>query len=212
MLETVSPMAAHRSTPTPAHLDTIKYKQHDIFNLITIPFLILTLLKYFLTSQKNYFELYLIGLIYFIIDMIWLIIWPKSVTSPYFIIFHHILSCIGWSLPIIQPNLASWVALCFLVEFNTFFLIARRNVQEDSYLYHILTVCFHITWVILRLILYPLLVYHFFPIALSHSYDVGTFYNYYSLGLILVVTLTLLNLKWSYELYFIHMRKIKGGL
>jgi len=46
--------------------------------------------------------------------------------------------------------------MCLSVELNTFFLILRR-------LWHVppVSVCFYVTWITIRLIIYPYLIYVF---------------------------------------------------
>jgi hypothetical protein len=206
-------------------IDPIKHKQHDIFNLITLPLLILALFHYcysvYFLHQDDFLLLYLTGQLYFAIDMIWLMLWPRSVSSPTLILIHHFLSSLGWCLPLYVPVLGKWVASCFLVEVNTFLLIARRNVPNNNLsLRFLITSCFHLSWVLLRLILYPTIVYHFSFEVLDQFHLQGTLFNFYSVGWVVVFALTCLNLKWSYELYFtsIHTtgetrrEKVKEGL
>jgi hypothetical protein len=201
-----------------SEIDPTKHRQHDIFNLITLPLLILALFQYcysvYFLDQDHFLPLYVTGQIYFAIDIVWLIRWPRSVSSPTLILTHHFLSSIGWLLPLFVPVLGKWVAACFLVEVNTLFLIARRNIPHGNiFLSSLITACFHVSWILLRLILYPTLVYNFSFEVRDQFHFHGTFFNFYSSGWILLFLLTCLNLKWSYDLYFIHMRrKVKEGL
>lgn len=226
-------------------IDPIKHSQHDLFNLTTLPLLIAALLHYCYSiyiqpipdisslsesphsrataasththdsDPHSFLFLYCIGQLYFLVDMIWLILWPRSVSSPNVILIHHLLSSLGWLIPLYVPVLGKWVASCFLVEINTFFLIARRNLPESHpFLSSLIHSCFHLSWILLRLVLYPAIVYYFSFEVLNEFHLQRTLFNFYSFGWILVFSLTCLNLKWSYDLYFhqVTKKKLTEGL
>lgn len=179
---------------------------------ILIYFLFSFQYDHFVANRANFFTLWISGEVYFVLDTIWLIIWPTSVASPFVIICHHILSAIGWYLPTLIPPIAPWVTACFLVEVNTFFLIAKRYFHSNQSLRPLLTICFHITWILFRVVMYPALVYFFTSVVLLQAKIHGTYANLYSFGMVLVLFLTGLNMKWTLELYFKTSPKTKDGL
>mmetsp|Transcript_11522 Transcript_11522/g.29993 ORF Transcript_11522/g.29993 Transcript_11522/m.29993 type:complete len:129 (+) Transcript_11522:498-884(+) len=91
-------------------------------------------------------------------------------------------------------------ALCLLVEVNTFFLILRR-------LWHVppVSICFYLTWIGIRLVLYPYLIWEF---ALLYADKVrqGQWLHPFFFCPAFQTMLTLLNVKWTIDLV---QRKLK---
>lgn len=124
----------------------------------------------------EYFELFFYTTVsYFIIDLIWILVVPKAVKSPSTIIQHHIASLLYLSIPNTMPSLRFMMGVCMSVEVNTWFLIARRvfNKQGFSpwtidlpYLFSVriklISVCFYVSWISIRCILYPFVLVIFY--------------------------------------------------
>mmetsp|Transcript_24451 Transcript_24451/g.35946 ORF Transcript_24451/g.35946 Transcript_24451/m.35946 type:complete len:204 (+) Transcript_24451:79-690(+) len=191
---------------TMSTVDPVMHRRHDLFNLFCLPvilyYLSCFLIDFYRGNHADFLFVFSVGEVYFLVDTLWLIIWPHSVASPKLIIGHHFLSALGWYLPILVPDLAPWVSACLLVEVNTFFLIAKRYFHDVNYMRVLLKICFHITWVTLRVIMYPAIVYFYSYKVIAHCQSQGTYVNVQSLGFVLVSCLTILNMKWSYDLYF----------
>ena len=171
-------------------------KVHDYFNIISLPVIILNNWIYLLYGNIFGFDiLFYLFLGYIIIDLIWLVIKPQAVGSPSTIVFHHIISILGWFIPIYEPSLLLLTRLALLVEFNTWF-----NILKRYYKYDIIYICFYITWFLFRVILYPILFYLSYNQYILFININGSYFNI-ALPLLLICScLTSLNLLWTYEL------------
>ncbi len=145
-------------------VDEYWYKQHDLFNLIVLPFILFVNIRYLVLEDGHllkpycYWDQFVVFFLYILIDTIWLIYKPRSVPSPKVIIAHHSICLIGWSLPAFYSRLyAEWISYGVLVELNTWFLIARRNYKSIS----LFSYAFYITWIVLRLFMFPFHLIHF---------------------------------------------------
>jgi hypothetical protein len=185
-------------------VDPILHKRHDVFNVLVIPIIIYFLLRFFFDYYADrstpFYPVCMVGEIYFFVDAAWLIIFPRSVASPRIIIAHHAVAALGWYTPMWKPPLAVYASACLLVEINTFFLIGRR-VIDNEVLKSVFKVCFHISWIALRVVMYPMVLYFFTIETINDVKTVGTVLSVYSLGLILLIALTILNMKWTYDIY-----------
>jgi hypothetical protein len=104
------------------------------------------------------------------------------------------------------------------VEINTWFLIARRVLNKQGFppwsidlsfvsiKVKLISICFYITWIVIRCLVYPAL---FFPICrkwLLYSTKVGTHWNIVMICVPLHAAFCLLNLKWTYDLLLSKVR------
>jgi hypothetical protein len=171
-------------------------KYHDEFNLFALP--LICIINCLYLQYQGIFSIlnFIIFLLYIIIDIIWLVLKPESVQSPSTIIYHHIICIFGWFIPIFEPDFSMWISMALLVEINTFFLIAKRFFNHNA----ILTVLFWFSWVLFRVIMYPLLVYFFYKELLSYYDTHKSKFIIGLIGFILLLILTSLNAKWSVDL------------
>jgi TLC domain len=175
----------------------IELRRHDLFNLAALPAVclmnVLFLLDVVVNGRYSLYELhYLTFLAYVVIDSIWVIVTPSCVASPAVIITHHAVVLLGWNIPVLfDETMQVWCSFGALVEINTFILIARRNMRSNILLQY----AFYTTWVILRLILYPLAVPTFIINELQDNITIGKIIYF-----ILMLLLNALNIKWSYDL------------
>jgi hypothetical protein len=135
-------------------MDPYWHYTHDIFNLLSIP-VILTSNIYLLNNFNPYnLSVYIyIFVLYIFLDTLWLILKPQSVASPGTIIVHHIISIIGLVLTLqLDFHFAILGTFGGLIEFNTLFLILRRNLRYPI-IGDILNILFYISWVVIRLIM-----------------------------------------------------------
>lgn len=147
--------------------------QHDKANMLILP-LITSISVYGLyQSQTDGVDanilLLVVGISYFILDSIWILIVPNCVKNPLAIVVHHficiIMSCeIVWIWHKHQPSedgngLHKEVLLIpckvFLVEFNTFLLILRRRYKLGL----LFNASFFASWIGIRLVLFPYVVF-----------------------------------------------------
>ena len=187
-----------------AVVDTIWHQRHDLCNLVVLPLIITTNLAYLIAiyhyGSNNtdvvddlYDLMFYTFSLYLTLDCIWLLLKPASVASPTLIILHHIVSIAGWISPYFDKEIRPWAAAAIIVEINTFFLILRRNVKPSW----LLDNCFLISWVSLRLCVYPYIAFGYYSQFSSLIYP----FNGYNLSYLCLLSLIILNGKWSYDLY-----------
>lgn len=180
-------------------LDPVWFRYHDIFNLIALPIVCITNITYLVdTASERYFYLqYFCFVVYVLTDTLWLIMKPNSVSSAATILPHHFICLVGWNITLINKSLARWISLAVLVEINTFFLIARRNVRENKFI----AFCFYFTWILIRCIIYPSI---FVIIIMNYIEEYKKNFiilNSSCLALVLGFCLVYLNFKWTVDLY-----------
>lgn len=180
-----------------AKIDAYWHFWHDIFNLIALPLICMANVHFLYVNDSHsaYLLNFFAFVVYLVLDTFWVIVVPKCVASPTTILAHHAITLLGWSLPIIFPSsgLEAWCSKGLLVEFNTFLLIARRNLLPST----IINFAFYFTWITLRLIFYPFQGYLFFTQRFIVNQDRGAWGF-----LLLMCALNMLNLQWSYNLFF----------
>jgi len=179
-----------------SNYDANLLKIHDYFNIFTLPVIIFNNWIALLFGNIFGFDiLFYLFLGYIILDLFWIILTPRSVGSPSTIIFHHIISILGWFIQIYEPSLIFLTRLALLVEFNTWF-----NILKRYYKYDIIYTCFYITWFLFRVFLYPILFFLSYNQYILFINTTGTYFNI-ALPLILICSsLTSLNLLWTYQL------------
>lgn len=156
--------------------------------------------------------------LYFIVDLIWIVLVPHCVKSPTTIIQHHLATMAYILIPYYCPTIRWGMGACMSVEINTWFLIARRVLNKQgippwtidlsfmSIRVKLISICFYVTWIAIRCILYPMLVGPFYLYWMEHSAKVGTKWNIVMLSVPLHAAFCLLNLKWSYDLLMSKIR------
>lgn len=155
---------------------------------------------------------------YFVTDLLWIAFVPSCVKSPATIIQHHIATILYIIIPYYFQELRWGMGACMSVEINTWFLIARRVLNKQGFppwtidlsfvsiRVKLISVCFYVTWIAIRCVLYPLLMKSFYNIWVEHSKKVGTNWNLVMLVVPLHASFCLLNLKWSYDLLMSKVR------
>lgn len=169
---------------------------HDYFNIISLPFIIITDWIYLINPYLLGFDLlFYLFIAYMLVDFIWLLLKPKSVGSPVSIMFHHVISVLGFSAVYFQPRLTLIARLSLLVECNTWLNILKRYYKTD-FIYK----CFYVTWFLFRVILYPVLTYLLYNEMIFYHSIHGTFFCSAFVGFLVGFLLCILNYKWSYDL------------
>jgi hypothetical protein len=194
-----------------AAVDGLLHSRHDLFNLLALPVVLFFLADYLFgrmginrndlnENETSFTLLWCVGELYFAVDLMWLLLWPRSVASPAIIVFHHIICCLGWCLPLLRVELAPYAAALLLVELNTFFLIAKRYFADISSVHVVMKHLFHVTWIGLRLVMYPAVCY-MFSFEVHKSYIQSGYINLSSASMFILLLLICLNMKWTYDLY-----------
>jgi len=190
--------------------------KHDYFNIFAlsimcsanIQFLVLTTdLSKLGTDEigKGNEQLFQINLflfmIYVIIDMIWVMFIPTSVLAdPNSILVHHAVALIMTFVPLQHQQFSWHFAACTIVECNTLFLTIRRNLPKPSIAYVVSEVLFYTTWLVLRLLLFPLLVVFYTTEYLRFSSQIGTHWNIVLISPVLQFVVTSMSFKWTIDM------------
>uniref|UniRef100_A0A7S3P3F3 TLC domain-containing protein n=1 Tax=Amphora coffeiformis TaxID=265554 RepID=A0A7S3P3F3_9STRA len=218
----------------PKHDDDWITDSHDFFNLIVlIPVVALNVINWnwemILSMPKNrsvedawtgdFFDLFFgVTVLYFLIDLMWVIIIPSCVKSPWTIIQHHVAAMIYILIPHFHPEFRCYMGACMMVEINTWLLIARRVFNKQGFPPWILklsfvsirvkliSIFFYLTWISIRCLLYPYLLWPLCTAWLKHSAKVGTKFNIVMLCVPLHACFCVLNLKWTYDLLMSKIR------
>lgn len=197
---------------------------HDYFNLIILPpILVLIAINMDPRTESwsvfwwhgRYFWTLLVGAYwYFIADLTWVIVVPHCVKSPATIIIHHLVTMSYMIIPVNIPE-ARWAMGALLsVELNTWFLIFRRTHNTaklepfkegtpfaTSIRIQFVTFMFYFTWIIIRVVFYPVMLPLIAQLYWERSQEVG-YFNGFLPAPILQSVFVYLNLKWSYDLFF----------
>lgn len=159
-----------------------------------------------------------VTLLYFCIDLIWILLVPSCVKSPSTIVQHHLATILYILIPYHRPAYQWCMGACMIVEVNTWFLIARRvfnkqgfppwilNLSFVSIRVKLISILFYVTWIGIRCILYPYLLVEFTRAWMHHSEQVGTKWNLIGLSVPLHAAFCLLNVRWTYDLLMSKVR------
>lgn len=179
--------------------------RHDLWNVITLPIVVFVNWYYLVYPCEFSRTIQYYGfLLYIGLDTLWIIFVPKCVGSPKMILGHHLVTMAGWNLQIILPEMSKYFAMALLVEANTWLKISKRYfTSAPLIIQHIVDALFYLSWYLFRVVMYPYLVYETGTIWLEKSID--GFINPSLCVLTVAIILTILNMKWTYDLC------MKGG-
>lgn len=139
---------------------------HDQFNLYVLPVLGLMALLGVLGLVDG-MKTTAVFTLYILVDIAWLLLQPDAVPAmPHVIIFHHLIVLVLLAYPMRYPHFAIFCNWDGLVEINTFFLIAKRQVKDWRWLY---TPLFWISFFPTRFLIHPYLVLKFWQVTESCS-------------------------------------------
>ena len=158
---------------------------------------------------------------YFLVDMIWVSVIPRCVKSPSTIITHHIAVFVYLSIPYLYPQCRFLMGVCMSVELNTWFLIARRVFNKQGtppwkfdipYLISVrvklISIFFYTTWISIRCIVYPYVLYVLAFKLLPHKDYADIKYTLIA-AILLQSVFCWLNAKWSFQLLNSKLRQWK---
>jgi hypothetical protein len=141
---------------------------------------------------------------YLIVDMFWVVLFPRCIPSSRFsIVMHHIVTMILITPPYMYIEFNSWswlTCVTLLVELNTLCLISRRNISSKRYFYKVANICFYLTWIVQRLIMFPTLTYFYYDAWITYSKFIGRYWNVLSVAPFGGLILTCLNYYWTIQL------------
>ena len=147
--------------------------------------------------------------LYYVLDSIFIIVWPESVGAPITIVLHHVMSLFA------TFGLAynfCWVRYVMvettLVDVNTWLLIVRQFLKSKHV---IVEIAFFITWISIRILLYPYLMFKSFKLVTGSPLYLDQMENMKQAEemdinvqitvSILFILFNILNFKWSYDLF-----------
>lgn len=222
IIATVLSMAS--ASTNDSHVKSLAHQRHDMFNMVTLPLVVIvniyTIRAFFFSeSEVNTVALdsawnwqILILNTYIFIDTLYIACIPSCVAAPRTVLIHHIVVFVGWLAVPHQIVQCRPIATCLLsCEINTVFMIARKFVpfQNMPYVMRFVRYGFYLTWVPLRLVIFPYCCYLGYFIAKVFYEDSGTIANVGTLGFVLLLLMTGLNIKWSYDLLLANFKKTK---
>jgi hypothetical protein len=203
-------------------VDDYLNRMHDEFNLVCLPLVIVGYLwhTYACMSQPSDLDqitifslprisndvswtyLWWCFTIYIYVDTMWVMLYPESVGSPITIIIHHVICSIGWMIIFAWPGWEWYIASGLIVEINTWFLIAKRQPRFKQW--KIFFFLDDVTWVISRLIFFPINTYNFIHgwLWLAQQYPEQPLGGYWNSGLFTMTACCVVmsqNLIWSYQ-------------
>lgn len=178
---------------------------HDWFNLVVIAVLNVENIVYLATGQ-GFQVFFTSAMVYFLLDTLFVGVYPQSVKSPVVILSHHICTALYMLIPYSYPHYQWCMAYCMLVEINTWLLIARRTLGGK-----LLEMLFYVSWVLLRNIFYPYLIWAFYQEWRVETALSGTPWNWILVTPICQAFLTGLNYHWTLQLVFKMLRTPPGG-
>ena len=144
---------------------------------------------------------------YISIDTVWVALYPKCVADANVILVHHAICIGGWVLGTQWSELECDVSSAIIVEFNTWLLILKRKFVEDSFWKRLVKMLDDVSWVILRLCIFPVISYqawggYFYQLKHFPDAPLGGYLNTSLYGVITSTMLLGQNLQWTRDKYF----------
>ena len=178
--------------------------RHDAFNLVVLlPVITLNLVNWDRSGWhgRYFLSFWWVTFAYFAVDATLIALFPRCVRSPRVILQHHSVTLAYILVPLIKRQYAWLMGTCLLVEVNTWFLIARRHFKIFNF-------AFYFTWVLIRLLIYPLLFFVIFFTYRDHSHQVGTRFNLLFFAPLFQSVFIVLNFKWTIDLLRKHTKHL----
>jgi hypothetical protein len=167
---------------------------HDWFNLAVLA--VLNAENFFyLATGRGFGVFYTSAMVYFLLDTLFVGVFPQSVKSPVVILAHHLCTSLYMLIPYHYPRYHWCMSHCMLVEVNTWLLIARRTIGGKA-----VELGFYASWILLRNLYYPYLIYAFFNEWRRETALCGSALNPILVTPLMQAFLTGLNYKWTWEL------------
>jgi hypothetical protein len=150
---------------------------------------------FYLLTGRGFATFYTSAMVYFLLDTVFVGVFPQSVKSPVVILAHHICTSLYMLIPYHYPRYQWCMAHCMLVEVNTWLLIARRTIGGKA-----VELGFYASWIALRNLYYPYLIWAFFNEWRSETAISGTAWNPILITPLMQAFLTGLNYHWTMQL------------
>lgn len=158
---------AGRSPKPPAIVLSPEVVLHDRCNLVALP-IVGGLVLAGLLGAVDTLLVTKAFILYIVADFFYILLEPKAVPSrPRVILWHHAVTFLLLQIPLKHPSLGVYTCYDGLIEWNTLFLIARR--QFPRY-YSALNWLYWATFYPMRLVLFPVLLPFFWREMASGGY------------------------------------------
>lgn len=178
---------------------------HDWFNLVVL-FVLNVENIFFMATGRGFQVFFTSAMVYFLLDTIFVGVYPQSVKSPVVILSHHLCTALYMLIPYNYPQYHWCMAYCMLVEVNTWLLIARRCIGGK-----VVEALFYATWIGLRNLWYPYLIWAFYQEWVVETVKCGTMWNPILITPVCQAFLTGLNFHWTLALVMKLMKPAKGA-
>ena len=206
--------------------------RHDFFNLIAlVPVVVLNVLNWNwdalldptsrVTMQQawtgEWFPIfYAVTIVYFVADLIWVLLVPHCVKSPGVIIQHHVATLLYLVIPYMYPgalprNGEAWLLIARRVFNKQGFGPWVINLSCLSIRIKLISIMFYITWFFIRCYIYPLIMKVLFGLLLADMEKVSIFRSHYMIALPLQTVFCILNFKWTLDLFMSKFRAMRSG-
>ena len=157
-------------TDEPKKQRSLSYRLHDALNVPLVGGLAIMCILGLLGAMDAHL-ITKIFITYIAVDTIWIVVSPSAVPRfAWAIVLHHTLTFLILLHPLRYPEHAIETCRDGIVELNTFFLIARRQLTRGSFLNRACDLMYHLTLSI-RFLWQPYLIYHFRIITHMDSTD-----------------------------------------
>lgn len=145
---------------------------------------------------------------YMVFDTLFVCVFPQSVKTPGSILLHHVCVLFAMLVPLTHRATHGYTLGLFLVaDLNTLFLTVRKMLLKSTsngpgtVVFSMVSFCFYITWVVIRLIIFPIWLFKIsVPAYLAHWHRVGTPLNVFIVMPCSNFWACALNFKWTYDL------------
>lgn len=192
-------------------------RRHDHFNIIVISLIIfldaIFLLKALTCDDSNwmtsscpllcvaFYAVWFSFGTYLVCDLIWIVQIPNCVASdPNAIIVHHLFTIGLMIIPLYHPELSLVLGIDLMVEVNTLFLTLRRNSDMEGIFFRVCNVMFYATWVIFRLIMFPIVTVIMFNKFVVISTRTGSYFNLIGLSTLIQAFITTMSVFWTAQM------------
>eukprot|EP00928_Gymnodinium_smaydae_P056293 TRINITY_DN39699_c0_g1_i1.p1 TRINITY_DN39699_c0_g1~~TRINITY_DN39699_c0_g1_i1.p1 ORF type:complete len:303 (-),score=57.51 TRINITY_DN39699_c0_g1_i1:108-950(-) len=199
-------------------------RMHDNFNLFVLPIVVILDIKFVMEGNldhydnPNFWRFLWFTSAYIFIDMVWVALFPKCVKSQTTILIHHAVTLLYMGIPAFNPATRYAMAACLSVELNTWFLILRRAPIARGALKPFASVPFYITWYVIRIGIYPYMIYDVWMLLVNHveamkqagdpAYHRARYgLTYMAIPPVIQTLLTLLNFHWTIQLIRNNLKK-----
>jgi len=167
----------------------------------------------------DYQDLLLVAIFtYMVVDSIFVLVLPQTVKIPMAIIMHHCVCIAAMTIPWQHGDTHGYTLGIFMMaDFNTLFLLLRNTLRKRAkaplprVVHWGVSACFYVTWVVVRLILYPVWLFTVsWPEWMAAWERTGSGMNLFLVMPFSNFFAVFLNFKWTWDILAKWSRSRKG--